>query len=149
MIGFPYCGRCRACRRGEPHYCDHAQELLFSGYRLDGTGGMTRKDGRPLAASSFSSLPERRTRSRSNSSSRECPMGSISRWQPRLAAASQQAQAPSSTTSSRSRAARSQADAVGAMSGTTSIELHIGADRRSGYIGPLAVFPAHCVSSIA
>lgn len=53
MIGFPYCGRCNACRRGDPHYCDHAQELLFSGYRLDGSGAMTRKDRQPLAGRFF------------------------------------------------------------------------------------------------
>jgi aryl-alcohol dehydrogenase len=53
MIGFPYCGRCSACRRGEPHYCDHAQALLFSGFRLDGSGGMVRKDGKPVAGRFF------------------------------------------------------------------------------------------------
>jgi aryl-alcohol dehydrogenase len=50
MIGFPHCGRCAACRRGEPHYCDHAQTLLFSGHRLHGSGGVTRRGGEPLAA---------------------------------------------------------------------------------------------------
>jgi aryl-alcohol dehydrogenase len=53
MIGFPYCGQCRPCRRGDPHYCDQAQPLVFSGHRLDGSGGMTRLDGRPLAARFF------------------------------------------------------------------------------------------------
>lgn len=53
MMGFPYCGRCAACRRGEPHYCEHAKELLFSGLRLDGSGGMKRKDGQMLAGRFF------------------------------------------------------------------------------------------------
>src|SRR3954471_3637854 len=43
MIGFPYCGVCRSCRAGQPRYCEHGQQLAFSGFRPDGSGGMSRK----------------------------------------------------------------------------------------------------------
>src|SRR5690348_11249639 len=36
VLGFPFCGRCRSCRAGEPGYCEHSAALLFSGRRLDG-----------------------------------------------------------------------------------------------------------------
>jgi len=53
MIGFPFCGECRSCRRGQPRYCEKGQGLVFSGYRLDGSGGMTRLDGEKLAGRFF------------------------------------------------------------------------------------------------
>jgi len=53
MIGFPFCGECRACRRGEMRYCEKGQPLCFSGHRLDGSGGMKRLNGEPLAARFF------------------------------------------------------------------------------------------------
>lgn len=53
MIGFPFCGECRSCRRGQPRYCEKGQGLVFSGYRLDGTGGMTRLNGEKLAGRFF------------------------------------------------------------------------------------------------
>jgi aryl-alcohol dehydrogenase len=53
MIGFPFCGTCRTCARGEPRYCEHGQQLVFSGYREDGSGGMRRVDGEGLAARFF------------------------------------------------------------------------------------------------
>jgi aryl-alcohol dehydrogenase len=52
MIGFPYCGRCRSCRRGQPRYCEHGKALMFGGYRLDGSSPMTR-DGEPIAGRFF------------------------------------------------------------------------------------------------
>jgi aryl-alcohol dehydrogenase len=53
MIGFPFCGRCRTCRRGEPRYCEQGAQLSFSGHRLDGSGGMHRRGGEALAARFF------------------------------------------------------------------------------------------------
>lgn len=52
MIGFPYCGQCRTCRAGEPRYCMKGKELSFSGWRLDGSGAMTR-NGEKLAGRFF------------------------------------------------------------------------------------------------
>jgi aryl-alcohol dehydrogenase len=52
MIGFPYCGRCRSCRRGQPRYCEQGKTLMFGGYRLDGSSPMTR-DGEPIAGRFF------------------------------------------------------------------------------------------------
>lgn len=53
MIGFPFCGECRTCRRGEMRYCEKGQALSFSGYRLDGSSGMKRLNGEPLAGRFF------------------------------------------------------------------------------------------------
>ena len=52
MIGFPYCGRCRTCKRGEQRYCENGTTLMFAGYRLDGSSPMTR-DGETLAGRFF------------------------------------------------------------------------------------------------
>jgi aryl-alcohol dehydrogenase len=53
MIGFPFCGVCRMCRRGDPRYCEQGQALVFSGYRTDGSGGMSRRNGTKLAGRFF------------------------------------------------------------------------------------------------
>jgi aryl-alcohol dehydrogenase len=53
MLGFPFCGTCRSCRRGQPRYCAKGFELCFSGKRLDGSSGMRTIDGEPLAARFF------------------------------------------------------------------------------------------------
>jgi aryl-alcohol dehydrogenase len=53
MIGFPFCGTCRSCIRGDPRYCEKGQALVFSGYRLDGSGGMRRLNGEQLAGRFF------------------------------------------------------------------------------------------------
>jgi aryl-alcohol dehydrogenase len=53
MIGFPFCGECRTCRSGEMRYCEKGQLLMFSGKRLDGSGGMRRADGEDLAGRFF------------------------------------------------------------------------------------------------
>lgn len=53
MIGFPFCGECRTCRRGEMRYCEKGAALSFSGHRLDGSGGMKRLGGEPLAGRFF------------------------------------------------------------------------------------------------
>jgi aryl-alcohol dehydrogenase len=42
MIGVPFCGHCRTCRRGEPRYCQNYMALTFSGYRMDGSSPMSR-----------------------------------------------------------------------------------------------------------
>ncbi len=42
MIGFPYCGHCRTCKRGEPRYCENGKDLMFGGYRLDGSSPLRR-----------------------------------------------------------------------------------------------------------
>jgi len=53
MIGFPFCGTCRSCRRGEMRYCTHGKTLNFSGFRCDGSSPMARPDGENLAARFF------------------------------------------------------------------------------------------------
>lgn len=53
MIGFAYCGYCRSCRRGQHRYCENGARLNFSGYRMDGTGGMKRKGGEEVAGRFF------------------------------------------------------------------------------------------------
>jgi aryl-alcohol dehydrogenase len=53
MIGFPFCGMCRTCRRGEPRYCENGVKLTFSGYRVDGSSPMKRQDGEQLAGRFF------------------------------------------------------------------------------------------------
>lgn len=53
MIGFPFCGACRACRRGDPRYCERGKDLMFSGYRLDGSSPLKRSDGEALAGRFF------------------------------------------------------------------------------------------------
>ncbi|GAB2561613.1 NAD(P)-dependent alcohol dehydrogenase [Dyella jejuensis] len=53
MIGFPFCGRCYRCLRGEQRYCEKNRDLTFSGYRLDGSGGMRRRNGEELAGRFF------------------------------------------------------------------------------------------------
>ncbi|MBB4638080.1 NAD(P)-dependent alcohol dehydrogenase [Longimicrobium terrae] len=53
MIGFPYCGRCRWCRGGNPRYCEQGKELMFGGFRLDGSTPMKRAGGEPLAGRFF------------------------------------------------------------------------------------------------
>jgi aryl-alcohol dehydrogenase len=52
VLGFPFCGECVNCRRGEPRYCLHGRALLFSGYRLDGSSPM-RSNGDALAGRFF------------------------------------------------------------------------------------------------
>jgi aryl-alcohol dehydrogenase len=53
MIGFPWCGECRTCLRGEMRYCEKGQPLMFSGHRLDGSTPMKRLNGEPLAGRFF------------------------------------------------------------------------------------------------
>lgn len=53
MIGFPFCGECRTCRRGEMRYCEKGAILAFSGHRLDGSTGMRRLDGTPVSGRFF------------------------------------------------------------------------------------------------
>jgi aryl-alcohol dehydrogenase len=53
MIGFPYCGQCRLCRRGEPRYCEKGAALTFSGYREDGSTPMKRGEGDAVAGRFF------------------------------------------------------------------------------------------------
>ncbi|MDX3522702.1 alcohol dehydrogenase catalytic domain-containing protein [Streptomyces scabiei] len=49
VIGWPWCGECRNCLAGEPHYCARLGELLVSGVR-PGTGAsaLHRPDGGAL-----------------------------------------------------------------------------------------------------
>jgi aryl-alcohol dehydrogenase len=53
MIGFPFCGECRTCRRGEMRYCEKGQVLTFSGHRLDGSTGMKRLNGESISGRFF------------------------------------------------------------------------------------------------
>lgn len=52
MIGFPYCGFCRTCRRGDQRYCTDGKTLMFGGYRADGSSPMARA-GEKLAGRFF------------------------------------------------------------------------------------------------
>ncbi|WP_375382988.1 NAD(P)-dependent alcohol dehydrogenase [uncultured Sphingomonas sp.] len=53
LLGFPFCGTCPSCRRGKPRYCVHGSDLMFSGFRLDGSSPMKRAGGEALAARFF------------------------------------------------------------------------------------------------
>jgi aryl-alcohol dehydrogenase len=53
MIGFPWCGRCRSCRRGDQRYCEQGAILAFSGLRPDGSSPMSRPDGEKLSGRFF------------------------------------------------------------------------------------------------
>ena len=52
MIGFPYCASCRTCLRGDQRYCENGFQLMFSGYRPDGSSPITR-GGESLAGRFF------------------------------------------------------------------------------------------------
>ncbi len=53
IIGFPFCGTCRFCRAGQPRYCANGSQLMFSGYRPDGSSPLRRVDGEALAGRFF------------------------------------------------------------------------------------------------
>ena len=54
ILGFPSCGVCRQCVRGQPHYCAKQQALLFSCYRLDGSTPLKRASSdKPVAGRFF------------------------------------------------------------------------------------------------
>jgi aryl-alcohol dehydrogenase len=53
MIGFPFCGHCRSCRRGDQRYCENGAVLAFSGRRMDGSGGMRRPNGEEIGGRFF------------------------------------------------------------------------------------------------
>ncbi len=53
VIGFPFCGVCDNCRAGSPRYCVHSKQLMFSGYRLDGSSSLRRTGGEVLAGRFF------------------------------------------------------------------------------------------------
>jgi aryl-alcohol dehydrogenase len=53
VIGWPYCGICKHCRRGEPRYCVRLGELLIGGARTDGRSALRRLDGSPVASHFF------------------------------------------------------------------------------------------------
>ena len=53
MIGFPFCGHCRSCRRGDQRYCENGASLAFSGRRMDGSGGMRRQNGEEVGGRFF------------------------------------------------------------------------------------------------
>lgn len=52
VIGWPWCGECRNCLRGQPRYCDKLGPLLAGGGRLDGSTAL-RRDGEPLHSHFF------------------------------------------------------------------------------------------------
>lgn len=57
VIGWPSCGSCRNCLRGEPRYCARLGEALVSGARLlgprAGETALHRADGSPLSSHFF------------------------------------------------------------------------------------------------
>lgn len=57
VIGWPFCGKCRNCIRGEHRYCLHTGELLTGGHRFEGPhageSAYTRKDGSSVSGHFF------------------------------------------------------------------------------------------------
>jgi aryl-alcohol dehydrogenase len=53
VLGWPYCGDCRNCVKGEPRYCLRMAELVGGGHRLDGPSALRTTDGQPLASHFF------------------------------------------------------------------------------------------------
>lgn len=57
IMGWPFCGVCRNCNRGEHRYCDRIAEALCGGHRLDGeaagTSAYLREDGSKVAGHFF------------------------------------------------------------------------------------------------
>jgi len=57
VIGWPFCGDCRNCMRGEPRYCARLGEALVSGVRMlgprAGETALHREDGSPLSSHFF------------------------------------------------------------------------------------------------
>ncbi|HRO94144.1 NAD(P)-dependent alcohol dehydrogenase [Citricoccus sp.] len=57
IMGWPYCGQCRNCRRGEHRYCDLLGPAVVSGRRFigpqAGTSAYTRADGSSLSGHFF------------------------------------------------------------------------------------------------
>jgi aryl-alcohol dehydrogenase len=57
IIGWPFCGQCRNCQRGEPRYCARLGEALVGGHRLKGPkvgiSAYTRADGSALSGHFF------------------------------------------------------------------------------------------------
>lgn len=45
IIGWPYCGTCRNCKRGEHRYCENIGRCLCSGCRDDGSSAYHRDNG--------------------------------------------------------------------------------------------------------
>lgn len=57
IIGWPFCGECRNCLRGENRYCARLGEALVGGHRFQGpdagTSGYARADGTPISGHFF------------------------------------------------------------------------------------------------
>lgn len=53
MLSFNSCGRCLACERGHPAYCDQLRQLNFSGNRADGSSGLSDVEGTPVRGHFF------------------------------------------------------------------------------------------------
>lgn len=57
VIGWPFCGECRNCERGEHRYCDRLSEALVGGARFKGskagTSAYTRRDGSSVSGHFF------------------------------------------------------------------------------------------------
>ncbi|MEC5190410.1 MULTISPECIES: NAD(P)-dependent alcohol dehydrogenase [unclassified Arthrobacter] len=57
VLGWPYCGECRNCLRGEHRYCARLGAALVSGHRLAGsaagTSAYSRADGTPVSGHFF------------------------------------------------------------------------------------------------
>jgi aryl-alcohol dehydrogenase len=57
VIGWPFCGECRNCQRGEPRYCARLGEAVAGGIRFtgpkSGTSAYTRPDGSAVSGHFF------------------------------------------------------------------------------------------------
>ena len=53
ILGYGFCGHCRACTHRRPFHCETGWELTFGGTREDGSVTAFAADGTPLAAAFF------------------------------------------------------------------------------------------------
>lgn len=53
ILGWDSCGKCKACRRGNPGYCINFWDHLYCGHRADGSTAFSFDDGTPVASHFF------------------------------------------------------------------------------------------------
>lgn len=53
ILGWDFCGKCKACRKGNPGYCINFWDHLYSGHRPDGTTAFSLEDGTKVASHFF------------------------------------------------------------------------------------------------
>ena len=53
VMSYPFCGRCRSCRRAEYPYCESGADLCFGGQRADGSTALRRDNGDSVSGHIF------------------------------------------------------------------------------------------------